>query len=38
LRRKAEALVRQHRVSIERVADALIERGTLQPNDIDALL
>ena len=38
LRRKARTLVSQHRASIERVASALLERGTLQADEIDALV
>jgi hypothetical protein len=38
LRRKAGALVQQHRLDIERVAQALIERGTLTNEEIDQLL
>ena len=32
------ALVQQHRLDIERVAQALIERGTLTNEEIDQLL
>ena len=38
LRRKTRRLVRKHRVSISRVANALLERGTLPAEEVDALL
>lgn len=38
LRGRAAQLVQQHRLKIERVADALIERQTLSGAEVDALL
>jgi ATP-dependent Zn protease len=38
LRKKAAELVRRHRSQIERVAEALLERGTLSGGEVDALL
>lgn len=38
LQRQTGCLVRRHRAKIERVAQALMERRTLQPDEIDALV
>ena len=38
LRRKTRRLVRKHRDKISRVALALLERSTLQGEEIDALI
>ena len=38
LRAHTRRLVRRHRDAIERVAAALLDRGTLQPDEIDELL
>jgi hypothetical protein len=38
LRRQARRLVRKHRTKIERVAAALLERGTLGPDEVDELI
>jgi hypothetical protein len=38
MRRQAKRLVGKHRDKIERVAKALLRRGTLQPHEIDALI
>ena len=37
MRRQTRRLVRRHRLAIERVAAALVERGTVQPEEIDDL-
>jgi hypothetical protein len=38
MRRQVQRLVRKHRQAIERVAGALLARGTLEGSDIDALM
>jgi len=38
MRRQTARLVRRHRASVERVADALLKHRTLQANEIDALI
>lgn len=38
MRRQTRRLIRKYRAAIERVAAALLERGTLEPDDIDALI
>ena len=38
LRRMTRALVRRHRVAIQRVAEALLAQGSLSKHEIDALL
>jgi ATP-dependent Zn protease len=38
MRRQTRRLIRKHRDKIERVAAALIERKTLEANEIDALI
>ena len=38
LRRKTRRLVKKHRACIARVATALLERGTLQAEEVDALV
>jgi hypothetical protein len=38
MRRQVRRLVRKHRAGIERVAEALLERHILQPEEIDALI
>ena len=38
LRRKTRRLVQKHRASIDRVAHALLERKTLQGDELDALM
>ena len=38
MRRQTRRLVRRHRDKIERVAKALLERETLQPDEVDALM
>jgi hypothetical protein len=38
MRRQARRLVRRHRDKIERVAGALLERGTLEAHEVDSLV
>ena len=38
LRPACRRLVRRHRAAIERVAEALLQRGTLEPNEDDELM